>query len=111
MQTTLKKRIEIVIEAPVIDRLRRVLDDKGVSGYTIVPAVAGRGKHGRWNREGEISDTGRMMVLFAIVDPSELDDMLGAVYAVLSRQIGIVSVSDVQVVRDEHFRRTRRADT
>lgn len=110
MQTTLKKRLEIVIEAPVIDRLRRVLDDKGVSGYTITPAIAGRGVHGRWNREGQISDAGRMLVLFAIIDPSELDDTLQAVYAVLSRQIGIVSVSDVHVVRDAHFRRQTKSD-
>lgn len=106
MQTTLKKRLEIVIEAPVIDRLRRVLDEQGVSGYTILPALSGRGRHGRWNREGEIGEAGRMLCLFAIIDPAELDETLSAVYRVLSRQIGIVSVSDVQVVRDDHFRRT-----
>jgi Nitrogen regulatory protein P-II len=103
MQTTLKKRLEIVIEAPVLDRLTRVFDNRA-SGFTVIPALTGRGTHGVWSRAGEIGDAGRMVILFAIIDPDELDETLEAVYKVVSRQIGIVSVSDVQVVRDDHFK-------
>jgi nitrogen regulatory protein PII len=103
METTLKKRLEIVIEAPVLERLTRKLDELDLPGYTVMPAVSGRGRNGSWSRKGEISDSQRMFVLFAILDDSLLPDVLDAVYKLVSAQIGIVTVSNVQVIRADHF--------
>lgn len=103
METTTKKRLEIVIEAPVLERLTRKLDALNLSGYTVMPAVSGRGRNGSWSRKGEISDSQRMFVLFAILDEGALSKVLEEVYALVSAQIGIVSVSDVEVIRAEHF--------
>lgn len=103
METTTKKRLEIVIEAPVLERLTRKLDKLNLSGYTVMPAVSGRGRNGSWSRKGEISDSQRMFVLFAILDDAALPKVLDEVYAMVSSQIGIVSVSDVEVIRAEHF--------
>lgn len=103
MKTHPKKRIEIVVEAPVLGRLLTVLDDLAVTGYTVMPALAGRGREGSWRREGQVSDTGRMMVVFCIVDAQRVDAVLEPVFKLVSRQIGIVTVSDVAVIRPEHF--------
>ena len=64
---------------------------------------SGRGRNGSWSRKGEISDSQRMFVLFAILDEGALSKVLEEVYALVSAQIGIVSVSDVEVIRAEHF--------
>jgi PII-like signaling protein len=103
MDTTPKKRLEIVIEAPVLDRLCRRLDKLKVSGYTVMPAVSGRGKSGSWSRKGEISESQRMFVLFAVLDEKDLSPVLDEVYALVSSQIGIVTVSNVEVIRADHF--------
>jgi nitrogen regulatory protein PII len=103
MQTTPKKRLEIVIEAPILDRLTRKLDDMGLPGYTVTPAVCGRGREGSWSGRGAITESGQMFVLFAVLDAAHLDAVLEAVYAIVSRQIGILTVSDVEVIRAEHF--------
>ncbi|MEE2527349.1 DUF190 domain-containing protein [Hyphobacterium sp. HN65] len=103
METTTKKRLEIVIEAPVLERLTRKLDALKLSGYTVMPAVSGRGRNGSWSRKGEISDSQRMFVLFAVLDEAALAKVLDEVYALVSSQIGIVTVSDVEVVRAERF--------
>lgn len=44
-----------------------------------------------------------MFVLWCIVDPGRLDCLLEAVFAIVSKQVGLVSVSDVEVVRPERF--------
>jgi len=103
MDTTAKKRLEIVIEAPVLKRLCRRLDQLEVSGYTVMPAVSGRGQNGSWSRQGEISESQRMFVLFAVLDEKDLSHVLDEVYAMVASQIGIVTVSDVQVIRADHF--------
>ncbi|MCB5174652.1 MULTISPECIES: DUF190 domain-containing protein [Microvirga] len=103
MQTHLKKRVEIVVEFPVLRRLLDRLDRAQVTGYTVVPALAGRGHDGPWSSEGLAGDAGRMVMVVCITDPTRLDPVLEEVYAVVSRQIGIVAVSDVQVIRAEHF--------
>ena len=103
VQTHLKKRVEIVVEAPVLRRLVDRLDAAAVTGYTVIPALAGRGRDGSWRGEGLAGDAGRMVMVVCITDPSKVDTVLETVYAVVQRQIGIVTVSDVQVIRAEHF--------
>jgi len=103
VQTHLKKRVEIVVEAPALRRLVDRLDAAAVTGYTVIPALAGRGRDGSWRGEGLAGDAGRMVMVVCITDPSKVDTVLETVYAVVQRQIGIVTVSDVQVIRAEHF--------
>ncbi|MEO1201032.1 MAG: DUF190 domain-containing protein [Pseudomonadota bacterium] len=98
-----KKRLEIVVELPVLNRLLDLLDREAVTGYTVLPALAGRGADGSWRREGLVTEAGRMVVVFCILDANRVEVVLQAVYKLVSRQIGIVSVSDVEVVRSDHF--------
>lgn len=103
MQTYKKLRIEYVIEAPIVKRLTDCLDDAGVTGYTVLPALSGKGIDGSWSREGQIIDAGRMVVVLCIVDPAKKDTILDATSPILQRQIGIVCLSDVEVLRNDHF--------
>jgi nitrogen regulatory protein PII len=103
VQTHLKKRIEIIVEAPALHRLTDRLNQAGVTGYTIVPVLAGRGLEGTWSAEGLAGDAGRLVMVISIVDAAKADDVLDRVYTLLARQIGIVTVSDVQVIRADHF--------
>jgi len=103
MQTHTKKKLEIFVEAPVLNRLLDALDQVGVSGYTVLPALGGRGAEGRWSREGQITTTNQVVQVVTITDETLADKALEAAYRVVARQIGIVSLSDVEVVRDDHF--------
>lgn len=98
-----KKRIEIVVEVPALQRLLDRLDKAKVSGYTVIPALEGRGRDGSWSREGLAGEAGRMVVVICITDASKVDAVLEGAYAVVSRQIGIISIADVQVIRPDHF--------
>lgn len=103
LATHRKKRIEVVIEAPVLSRLLDGLDRLSVTGYTVLPALAGRGRTGSWRRDDAVNPAGQMVCVVCITDQQKVSDILDAVHSLLARQIGIVSVSDVEVIRQEHF--------
>jgi len=103
MKTFAKKRIEIVVESPLMTRVLTLLDGAGVSGYTVLPVLAGRGKDGAWHRDGVVGRTGTMVMIFTIVDASKVDEVIEPLFKLVSRQIGIVTVSSVDVLRPEQF--------
>ncbi|WP_343562150.1 P-II family nitrogen regulator [Kiloniella sp. b19] len=103
IKTYPKKRLSIIIETPFLKRLRHILDELEVPGYTVLPALAGNGKSGSWNRDTQSSDAGTMVQVLIVLDESLVEEVLKAVHAVLERQIGIVSLSDIEVLRPELF--------
>jgi nitrogen regulatory protein PII len=103
IKTHAKKRLEIIVEAPVLARLLDKLDQVKVPGYTVLPALSGRGLDGSWSREGLAGDAGRMVAVICILDATRVDNVLEVIQALLARQIGILSISDVEVIRAEHF--------
>lgn len=103
MQTHRAKRVEIIVEAPMQRRLEEALTRAGVSGYTILPVLGGNGRSGAWSREGQVGRAGGLVAVICIVRPDLKDALLDAAFAVLDRHIGVVSVSDCEVLRAERF--------
>ncbi len=103
MKTYPKKRIEIMVEAPLMNRVISILDENETGGYTVLPALAGRGKDGSWHRDGLVGRVGSVVQIVVILDETRADDLLDKIFQLVSCQIGIVTVSDVQVVRPENF--------
>ncbi len=98
-----KKRLSIIIEAPYLNRLLELLDDIDVPGYTALSALAGKGKSGPWRRDELPSDAGRMIQVLVVIDEDKVPMVLREVAEVLEHQMGIVSLSDVEVLRPELF--------
>ncbi|NNU79166.1 transcriptional regulator [Halovulum dunhuangense] len=103
MQTHAAKRVEIIIEAPMEERLTRALAKAGVTGFTVLPVLGGSGRSGRWSREGQVSRAGGMVAVVCIVRPERVDTLLDAAFAVVERHVGVVSITDCQVLRAERF--------
>ncbi|MDX8346683.1 MULTISPECIES: DUF3240 family protein [unclassified Cognatiyoonia] len=102
METHTAKRVEIVIEAPLERRLTDALTSAGVTGYTILPVRGGSGRSGKWTREGQVGRAG-MVAVVCLIKPERLDGLLDAAFAVVEKHIGVVSITDAQVVRAERF--------
>jgi len=103
MKTFPKKQLSIVIEAPFLKRLLGCFDELDVPGYTVLPALAGRGQSGEWSRDSLSSDAGRMVQVEIILDAEKVSPVLESISDILSLQMGIVTLSDVEVLRPDHF--------
>lgn len=103
METHKAKRVEITIEAVMETRLTDALVKAGVTGFTILPVLGGSGRSGHWSREGQVSRAGGMINVVCIIRPEKLEALLKAAFAVVERHIGVVSVTDCEVLRAERF--------
>lgn len=103
MDTHKAKRVEIIIEAPMEGRLSKALFTAGVTGFTVLPVQGGSGRSGHWTREGQVSRASGMVVVVCIIRPDRLDTLLDAAFTVVDRHIGVVTVSDCEVLRAERF--------
>ncbi len=102
MHTHNAKRVEIVIEAPLEKRLTNALTASGVTGYTVLPVLGGSGRSGQWTREGQIGRAGMVSVV-CLIKPERLDTLLDAAFTVVEKHIGVVSITDAQILRAERF--------
>jgi nitrogen regulatory protein PII len=102
MDTHQAKRVEIVIEAPLEKRLTESLTQAGVTGFSILPVLGGSGRSGRWSREGQVGKSGMVLVV-CIIKPERLDDLLDSAFKVVEKHIGVVTITDAQVLRAERF--------
>lgn len=102
MQMHPAKRVEIIIEAPMERRLTEALTEAGVTGFTVLPVLGGSGRSGIWSRDGQVGRSG-MVAFVCLVRPERLEGLLGAAFAVVERHIGVVCVTDAQVLRAERF--------
>ena len=102
MQTHSAKRVEIIIEAPMEGRLTDALQAAGVTGFTVLPVLGGSGRSGQWSREGQVGRAG-MVAVICLIRPDRLDALLEAAFGVVNRHIGVVSITDAQVLRAERF--------
>ncbi|TMM52424.1 P-II family nitrogen regulator [Sulfitobacter sabulilitoris] len=103
MQTHSAKRVEITIEAVMQSRLTDALKQAGVSGYTVLPVLGGSGRSGDWTRAGEIGRASGMVQVVCILRPERLSVVLERAFAVVEKHIGLVTVSDCDVIRAERF--------
>ena len=102
MQTSKAKRVEIIIEAPMESRLTAALEKAGVTGFTVLPVFGGSGRSGRWSRDGQVGRSG-MVAVVCLIRPERLDARLEAVFTVVERHIGVIGVTDAEVLRAERF--------
>ncbi|MEO0388319.1 MAG: transcriptional regulator [Pseudomonadota bacterium] len=103
MQTHVANRVEIIIEAVMERRLTAALTDAGVTGFTVLPVLGGGGRSGFWSREGQVTRAGGMVAVIAIVAPERVDPLVEAAFAVVERHIGVISITDCEVLRANRF--------
>jgi nitrogen regulatory protein PII len=91
MQTV--KRVEIVTDAMETNRVLEMLDAAGVSGYTVIRDVGGKGDRGV--RSGDdVTRVFQNSYVLCACTPEQLDQVVKAVRPTLKRVGGICLVSD-----------------
>ena len=103
MQMHQKKRLEIIIEALLVEQITIIIDEAGAMGYSVIPLLAGKGLSGSWTSEGQVSRASSMVAIICIIDQSIADSLLQSLFPIVSRHMGVLSISDILVIRPEHF--------
>lgn len=102
MKTHAKKKIEVIVERPLLRDVLDVIDDLGATGYTVVPTIAGRGDEGPWRADDVSSAFDRVMII-VITGEDVANQIVERAYDLLQDYNAIVILSDVAVVRGDRF--------
>ncbi len=98
-----KKRLELIIEKPAFKRACRILEDSNVTGYTALSCMAGFGSGNRWQRGTDLSSSQDMVLIISILNEDLLEGLTAKLENLIGAHIGVLSVSDVSVIRDDRF--------
>lgn len=88
------KRIEIVIEQPLAERMVETLRKLGAPGYTLLRNVGGSGDRGTRRADELAGDSSNCLFLIACDDEAQVQRITEGVRPLLSRSGGICIVSD-----------------
>lgn len=102
LTTTSRRRIEILVDAPLLKPVLELLRTAGATGYTVLPTLKGEGLSGGWTDDQISSAEAKVMVL-AVAEAATAERLLELIEPQLSLLGIIVLVSTVEVLRPEHF--------
>ena len=103
MEMHARKRLEITVEKRRLQTVVDLLDADGeVTGYTVLPSLGGRGHTGT-RLPQPYSDVLDTVIVVAIVKEAVADRLVEQLAPLIDRIVGIVAVSDVQVIRAGHI--------
>ncbi len=97
-----RKKIEVIIETPARPLLIDALNRGGSPGYTLIPAIGGRGLRSAWDRN-QLMDAANQVIIVTIVSAEAAETIMAEVGKLLEDYRGVVTVSDVEVLRGGRF--------
>lgn len=87
-------KVEIIIDSLEVEHVVKFLDEIGVSGYSIINDVIGKGHRGV--RSGfELTDLFKNSYIMVICDEKEMHKIVEAIRPIIKKFGGICIVSDV----------------
>lgn len=103
MSATIERRkIEILLDAPLVATAIGIIERAGVTGYTLLPASGGAGRGGRWS-DDQVTRADSKVLLLTIARVEQTDAIVAALEPLLDSHGMIIMLSSVQVVRADKF--------
>ena len=97
-----RKRIDILVDAPLSDWLADVAASVGIAHHTLMHLASGTGKSGAW-RDEDVSGAVSKRMFIAIANADKVQALIDALAPYLDSYGLVVSIIDVDVVRGERF--------
>lgn len=101
IETVIRKRIEILADQPLVNRVTQAIDETGITGWTILPVTAGSGRDGRW-REERVTGADKVLVL-TVASQEKAASLAERLAPILTSHGFLLTMWDVEVIRGERF--------
>ncbi len=102
MQTHTRKKLEIIVDSPLVPRVTALIDRIGATGYTLFQSIGGRGAEGDW-REDQLTGAQQKILIKVIAGEETANRLLENLSGELERYSCIIYVSTVEVIRAGKF--------
>lgn len=101
IETVIRKRIEVLADTALVRQVTAAIDQVGITGWTVLPVSAGRGREGPW-REEHVTGIDKALVL-TIASAEKAAALADALAPILTSHGLLLTMWDVEVIRGERF--------
>lgn len=101
-QTVSRRRIEVLVDAPLARRVVAAAAAAGVTGYTLLPTLGGSGERGAWT-DDQITGAESKVIFLTVTSEQKADALVEALTPLLESHGLILMMSEVDVVRGSKF--------
>lgn len=102
IETFTRKRVEILIDTPLVPRLIKAAAESGIAGYTLIPVQSGAGRGGTW-RDDRITGATAKTIFLTIASVEKAGKFVDLLAPHLGDYGMLLTLADVEVVRGERF--------
>lgn len=100
--TVQRRRIEVLVDAPLVQRIADAAGDVGITGYTLLPTLGGSGHRGRWS-DDQVTGAEAKVMLIAVTSEEKAAAFTDALAPLLDSHGLLLMTSVVDVVRGGKF--------
>ena len=102
IQTVSRKRIEILVDTPLVPRVVAQLKAADISGWSVIHVDSGGGRAGEWQHD-DVTGASDKTIVLAIASEAKTSGLIEAIAPLLDSYGMLLTIGDVQVVRGERF--------
>jgi len=96
--TTQMRKIDVLLDAPLLRLIRDRAIDAGVENYLVLPVLSGDDDRGRWADDQVTGGAGSKVIFTATVTPTLENAVLSALDPLIDDYSLTVSMSDITLV-------------
>ncbi len=96
------KRIEILVDTPLVPLIIRHLKATGISGWSIIHVDSGGGQDGEWTQD-EVTGAAAKTIVLVIAGESKAQTLVNELAPILDSYRLVLTIGSVEVVRGERF--------
>lgn len=97
-----RRKIEVFVDAPLVQSIVDLAVDAGVTGYTVIPALGGAGRSGRWT-DDQVSGAEAKVLFVTVTSHTSAAAFIEALTPNLESHGMMLCATTVDVVRGEKF--------
>ncbi len=97
-----RRRIEVLVDAPLTRKLVEAAKASGILGYTILPTLEGDGRSGHWS-DDQVSGAQSKQLFLSVTSSDKADAFVEAIAPLLDDYGMMLLLGDVDVVRSTRF--------
>lgn len=97
-ETIRRRRIEVLVDAPLARRIVDAAKAAGITGYTLLPTLEGEGRGGHWS-DDQISGAQSKRLFLSVTNAAKAEDFVARIEPLLEPYGLVLLISDVDVVR------------
>ncbi|APG62716.1 hypothetical protein LPB140_07830 [Sphingorhabdus lutea] len=102
VETVIRKRIEILVDTPLIPHIIDLLKKVDMSGWSVIHVDSGGGRDGEWS-DDDFTGASAKSIILVIASEEKTNNLVDLIAPILDSHRLLLTVANVAVVRGHKF--------